>query len=80
MTLKTLLEKKDFDYIEWRVTAPKGIDVDTIFFGHCMSKNGKLISLDGDNYSEDKEIISYKEWYTRDIKNGLTVIVQGEWA
>ena len=45
-----------------------------------MSKNGKLISLDGDNYSEDKEIISYKEWYTRDIKNGLTVIVQGEWA
>ena len=39
----------------------------------------KLISLDGDSYYEDEEIISYEEWSDEDCKNGLTVIIEGKW-
>ena len=82
MTIGDLIKKKDYDYISYRVNAPPGFSDDDIFFGCCASKNGRLISLDGDSYSEDEVIISYKEWSRpeEDIINGLTICVEVEWT
>lgn len=79
MTVKDLISKKDYDYISWRITLPENHG-DT-FFGCTKSKDGKLIPLDYDTYYEDTEIISYEEWTDEKngIKNGLTVIYEGEW-
>lgn len=32
MIVKDLIKNKDYDYIEWRVTAPPQIDEEDIFF------------------------------------------------
>lgn len=81
MTVGDLIKNKDYDYISWRVTLPEDLGGEDIFSGVAKSENGKLISLDGDSYSESTEIISYEEWDNpeEDIKNGLTVIYKGEW-
>ena len=77
MIVKDLIDKKDYDYIEWRVTSPKGWHEPDMFFGICESINGELISLDDDSYSENEVVLSYDEWSDEelDIKNGLTVVV-----
>lgn len=74
MTIGDLIKNKDYDYIEYRIMLPNGND---IFAGCFSSKDGKIISLDGDNYNKDEEILSYREWSNskENIKNGLTVIV-----
>lgn len=81
MTVGDLIKKKDYDYISWRVTLPESAGGGDTFFGVAASKNGKLISLDGDTYYEDEEILCYKEWSKPEegINNGLTVVVEGEW-
>ena len=85
MQVKDLIKNKDYDYICWRVTIDEAdrdkIGEDDIFFGVCRSKDGELISLDGDIYSEEEEVLSYEEWSRPDkgITNGLTVVVGGEW-
>ena len=77
MTVKDLIKNKDYDYISWRVTLPEEMGGGDIFIGCTRSENGKLISLDGDSYSEETEILEYKEWSDEDkgIKNGLTIVV-----
>lgn len=79
MTVSDLIKNKDYDYIEWRIMNPDRTS--DMLFGITSSKNGKLISLDGDSYCEDTEIISYKEWNNPDeeIQNGLTIIFEVEW-
>lgn len=81
MTVGDLIKEKDYDYISWRATVPEGIDIGEgdIFVGCSKSENGKLISLDGDCYSEKTEILSYEEWEDQEegIKNGLTVVYKG---
>lgn len=79
MIVKDLIQNKDYDYISWRVTAPPKYGEPDMFFGACKSVNGKLIPLDGDTYSEDEVVISYREWSKDDIENGLTVVVEAEW-
>jgi len=81
MTVGDLIKDKNYDYISWRVTLPEDLGGEDIFFGAAKSENGKLISLDGDSYSECTEIIGYEEWDNPEegIKNGLTVIYKGEW-
>ena len=76
MIVKDLISKNDYDYIEWRVVLPKRFGDIDIFCGICKSVNGVLISLDGDTYSEDTEIIRYEEWVNLEngIDNGLTVV------
>ena len=78
MKISDLIKNKDYDYIEWRVTSSDGQE---IFFGKAASKDGDLISLDGDSYDEDTEIIRYEEWSNpkKEIQNGLTVVFEGEW-
>lgn len=81
MTIGNLIQKKDYDYISWRMTLPERMGGGDEFFGCTKSQNGKLISLDGDSYSEDTEIISYEEWEDKEkgIKNGLTIVCEGNW-
>lgn len=79
MQIKDLIQKKDYDYISYRITLPEKAGGGDTFFGCAASKNGKLISLDGDNYYEDEEILDYREWSQPEdgIENGLTVVVEG---
>lgn len=78
MKVSDLIQNEDYDYIEWKVISS---DSKEIFFGKAASKDGKLISLDGDSYDEDTEIIRYEEWSNpkKEIQNGLTVVFEGEW-
>lgn len=79
MTVKDLIKNKDYDYISWRMNAPEDWIEEDILVGACKSKNGKLISIDGDSYSENEVIVRYEEWSDDDFKNGLTVVVEAEW-
>ena len=79
MTVQDLIDKKDYDYISYRVTHtefPEGV-----FVGSCHSINGKLIPDDLDYYSPNEEVLSYEEWIYEEngIYNGLTVVVEGQW-
>lgn len=74
MTIKDLIKQKDYDYIELRELLPEEGSNVQIFIGACKSVGGELISLDGDYYSRQVNIVSYEEWSTGDIKNGLTII------
>ena len=79
MKIKDLIKNKDYDLIEWRVTAPPECDEKDMLFGYCKSENGKLISLDGDSYCENDEIISYEEWSSDEYANALTVLEEVDW-
>ena len=83
MTVQDLINKKDYDYISWRITLPdSNVDYpDGIFVGSCHSVNGKLIPHDQDYYSPDEEVLSYEEWKNekKQVYSGLTVLVEGEW-
>ena len=77
LTIGDLIKNKDYDYVEYRITIPPIYETDSIFAGAFKTKNGKIISLDGDDYSLDQGIVSYEEWDDPEngIKNGLTIIV-----
>ena len=79
MIVKDLINKKDYDYIEWYITLPEDLGKSEIFFGVSKSINSELISLDGDSYSENETVLNYTEWSDDElgIKNGLTVVIQG---
>lgn len=79
MTVRDLIKGKDYDYIEWRVTLSEKMGGGDTFFGSCESKNGELIPHDQDYYSKDEEVIYYEEWSNEEIKDGLTIVVKGEW-
>lgn len=84
MKVKDLIKDRDFDYISWRIMLPERYKDEPeyeegIFIGCCRSKDGKLISLDGDTiYDEDDVVLKYEEWFDpdNDIYNGLTVVVE----
>ena len=80
MTIQDLINKKDYDYISYRVTHPKVSE--GIFIGSCHSINGELIANDQDDYSPDEEVLSYEEFdnLEKGIKNGLDILVEGQWA
>ena len=78
MQVSDIIKNKDYDYIEWRIIMSK--DNSETFVGSSKSKNGKLISLDGDIYYEDTIIERYEEWtnFNKNIYNGLTIICKEE--
>lgn len=80
MTVKELIQNKDYDYISWRITAPKWWDEPDMFFGACKSINGELIPFDRDSYSEDEVVVRYEEWSSDDFENGLTIVTEAEWS
>ena len=59
MKIEDLIKKKDYDYISYHL---KLSDDKNIFVCCFATKNGKIISLDGDSYSTSEEVLSYKEW------------------
>lgn len=80
MTIGDLIKNKDYDYIEYRLTSENiraCIKSDNMFAGEFCSKDGKIISLDGDTYCESEKVAEWKEWSKPDygISNGLTVVV-----
>lgn len=81
MSIKDLISKKDYDYISMRATYPNPDSDENIFIGVCKSEGGKLIALDHDTYSDEEEVVSYEEWENEEegVKNGLTIVVTGEW-
>lgn len=78
MQVSDIIRNKDYDYIEWRIIMSK--DNSETFVGSSKSKNGQLISLDGDTYYEDTVIERYEEWtnFDKNIHNGLTIICKEE--
>ena len=79
ITIGDLIKNKDYDFISYRVTPPKGVWEEDIFFGVCKSQNGELISLDGDTYDESEEVVRWEEWSTDKVSRGLTVVCEGDW-
>lgn len=70
MCLRDILKKlnRDFKTIEYRtIISIDSDDVDTLF-GYCRYIGGELMSLDGDNYDFNDEIIKYQiykdDWLT----------------
>ena len=79
MTIGDLIKNKDYDYVSYRLILPDGNDT---FAGCFASKGGEIISLDGDTYSNNEEVLNYEEWSSPEdnVQNGLTVVVKGEWT
>lgn len=79
MKLKELISRKNYDYISIRkdVSGVTGVPEDDIFAGVCYSKGGELFFHDGDNYSEDLEVLRYEEWSSEieGVKSGLTIVI-----
>ena len=82
MRIGDIIKNKDYDYISYRVITHDEVDggIIMIFSGCFKSEGGKIISLDGDTYSEDEEVIDWETWSKpeKGIMNGLTVAVKGE--
>lgn len=78
MTIKDLL-KKDYDYVVYRIKLDDKLAYEvgkkSIFAGIFQIKDGQIISLDGDTYNSDEEVIDYKEWSDATHKNALTITV-----
>lgn len=66
MKLKDILNGHNYKVIEYRVILPERFGGDSIFTGKCQYINGNLISLDGDSYSLEDEIIEYELYHDRD--------------
>lgn len=59
MRLKDILPQTPVD-ITIRSNAPKGCEKEDILFGFCRWDGSKLVSLDGDDYELDDEIVKYE--------------------
>lgn len=79
MTIGDLIKDKDYDYVSYRLILPDGYD---IFAGCFASKDGEIISLDGDIYDKSEEVLRYEKWDNpeKSIQSGLTVVVKVEWV
>ena len=71
MTIGDLIKNKDYDYISYRLTLPNGSDT---FAGCFASKDGEIISLDGDIYNKDEEVLANRDTILCELGN---VVLQG---
>ena len=78
MKLAELIKDKDYDNISFYARVPQLPPDDPLFIGVCKSINGELISLDGDSYSDQVEVLDYEEWNNpeRNVRHGLSVVVR----
>ena len=72
MTIGELIKDKDYDFIELRVFDPELHK--SVFVGSAKSENGDLISLDGDTYRKESEVLEYDEWSDKKVKNAVTIV------
>ena len=81
-TIGNIIKNKDYDYISIRKKVSKdiadAIGERDIFVGVAKSKDGEIIALDGDSYSKDMELVSYKEWNSPEegVNAGLTIVIK----
>lgn len=75
--LRDILAKdKPIETIMARTNAPFADEKDGILFGYCKWDGEKLISLDGDYYSLDEEIVRYEF----ENENYLVYWFYSEWS
>lgn len=72
MTIGELIKDKDYDFIELRIYDSKLHR--NVFVGSTKSENGDLISLDGDTYRKESEVLDYEEWSGKKVKNAATIV------
>ena len=72
MTIGELIKDKDYDFIELRVFDPELHK--SVFIGSAKSINGYLLSLDGDTYCKESEVLEYDEWSGKKVKNAVTIV------
>lgn len=72
MTIGELIKDKDYDFIELRVFDPE-LHM-SVFIGSAKSINGYLLSLDGDTYCKESEVLEYDEWSGKKVKNAVTIV------
>lgn len=77
--MKTIKDffNKNYDTVEVRMTVPKECGVKDIFAGLFQIHDGQIISLDGDYYDEDQEVLSFEEWTDDSTESGLTIVIKG---
>lgn len=77
MKLAELIKDKDYDNISLYARVPQLPPDASLFIGVCKSVNGELISLDGDNYSDQVEVFAYEEWNNPEfnVRHGLSVVI-----
>ncbi len=77
LKVKDLIKNKDYDCISYRLKMPDNkvrIYGESIFIGEAASKNGKLISLDGDIiYDEEDTVV---EICNNDTVTDETILVE----
>ena len=72
MTIGELIKDKDYDFIELRIYDSKLHR--SVFIGSAKSINGDLLSLDGDTYCKESEVLEYEEWSGKKVKNAVTIV------
>lgn len=75
MKVKDILPKNSID-IMVRTNPPKNCIYEDLLLGYCKWDGEKLISLDGDSYSIEDEILKYE--YEND--GSLTYWIISEWV
>lgn len=95
MTIKDLIQNKDYDHIEIYLTLPKvthnkavwdkmtedEVWKNSIFMGIAKSEHGELISLDGDTYSDEDEVLYHEEFINEveGVLQGLSIVIPTDW-
>lgn len=78
-TIGEIINKKDHDYVSYRLWCGGEYGEYGIFAGCFSVKNGEIISLDGDIiYNKNEKVIASEEWTNEEegVQSGLTVIVK----
>lgn len=92
-TIKEILSAAghDFDYVDYRIPmnikgfleCPPEDEYELSEFSGCFkTKEGELISLDGDSYGEKETVIASEEWTMPEegIERGLTIVMESEFV
>ena len=72
MTIGQLIQDKHYHFTALRVFDPELHK--SVFIGSAKSINGDLLSLDGDTYRKESEILEYEEWSGKKVKNAVTIV------
>lgn len=83
-SIKTLIEVLNERNLEntdimYRTNSPVEAEEDMLM-GYCRYENGNLISLDGDSYCLDDEIVKYEMSKDDNGNEYLVVWTESEWA
>ena len=77
-TIGEIINKKDYDYVSYRLWCSGEYGKYGIFAGCFSVKNGEIMPLDGDIYNKNEKVVASEEWTNEEegVYSGLTVIVR----